>query len=34
MLEKAVVYAEANPFNRPIASFRAVKHMCAEMTRS
>ena len=32
MLEKAVVYAgEREQFNRPIASFQAVKHMCAEM---
>ena len=32
MLEKAVAYAkEREQFNRPIASFQAVKHMCAEM---
>jgi alkylation response protein AidB-like acyl-CoA dehydrogenase len=32
MLEKAVEYAKTREqFNRPIASFQAVKHMCAEM---
>ncbi|HSG92040.1 MAG TPA: acyl-CoA dehydrogenase family protein [Pseudomonadales bacterium] len=32
MLDKAVVYAgEREQFNRPIGSFQAVKHMCAEM---
>ncbi len=32
MLEKAVAYAgERKQFNRVIASFQAVKHMCAEM---
>ncbi|MGI9326005.1 MAG: acyl-CoA dehydrogenase family protein [Pseudomonadales bacterium] len=32
MLEQAVAYAkEREQFNRPIASFQAVKHMCAEM---
>ncbi|MGA1218394.1 MAG: acyl-CoA dehydrogenase [Gammaproteobacteria bacterium] len=32
MLEKAVAYAgEREQFNRPIATFQAVKHMCAEM---
>jgi alkylation response protein AidB-like acyl-CoA dehydrogenase len=32
MLEKAVEYAKTRvQFNRPIASFQAVKHMCAEM---
>ncbi len=32
MLEKAVAYAkEREQFNRPIGSFQAVKHMCAEM---
>jgi alkylation response protein AidB-like acyl-CoA dehydrogenase len=32
MLEKAVEYAKTrDQFNRPIASFQAVKHMCAEM---
>ena len=32
MLEKAVEYSKTrDQFNRPIASFQAVKHMCAEM---
>lgn len=32
MLEKAVDYSKTrDQFNRPIASFQAVKHMCAEM---
>ena len=32
MLDKAVAYAmEREQFNRVIASFQAVKHMCAEM---
>lgn len=32
MLDKAVAYAkEREQFNRPIATFQAVKHMCAEM---
>lgn len=32
MLEMAVTYAgEREQFNRPIATFQAVKHMCAEM---
>ena len=32
MIEKAVAYAkEREQFNRPIGSFQAVKHMCAEM---
>lgn len=32
MLEKAVEYAkDREQFNRPIGSFQAVKHMCAEM---
>jgi alkylation response protein AidB-like acyl-CoA dehydrogenase len=32
MLDKAVAYAnEREQFNRPIGSFQAVKHMCAEM---
>ena len=32
MLEKAVDYSkDREQFNRPIASFQAVKHMCAEM---
>lgn len=32
MLEKAVDYAkDREQFNRPIASFQAVKHMCADM---
>lgn len=35
MIEKAVAYAgERKQFGRPIASFQAVKHMCAEMTAS
>ena len=32
MLDQAVAYAkEREQFNRPIGSFQAVKHMCAEM---
>ena len=32
MLQKAVAYAkDREQFNRPIASFQAVKHMCADM---
>jgi alkylation response protein AidB-like acyl-CoA dehydrogenase len=32
MLEKAVAYSkEREQFNRPIGSFQAVKHMCADM---
>lgn len=32
MIEKAVAYAgERQQFNRPIGSFQAVKHMCADM---
>lgn len=32
MIEKAVAYArEREQFNRPIGSFQAVKHMCADM---
>ena len=32
MVDKAVAYAkEREQFNRPIGSFQAVKHMCAEM---
>ena len=35
MIEKAVAYAgERKQFGRPIASFQAVKHMCAEMAAS
>jgi len=35
MLDKAVAYAkEREQFNRVIASFQAVKHMCAEMAAS
>ncbi|MFB0969849.1 MAG: acyl-CoA dehydrogenase family protein, partial [Pseudomonadales bacterium] len=33
MIDQAVSYAkEREQFDRPIASFQAVKHMCAEMT--
>ncbi len=33
MIDRAVAYAgEREQFNRPIGSFQAVKHMCAEMT--
>jgi alkylation response protein AidB-like acyl-CoA dehydrogenase len=32
MIDRAVAYAkEREQFNRPIASFQAVKHLCAEM---
>ena len=32
MLDQAVAYAkQREQFNRPIGSFQAVKHMCAEM---
>ena len=32
MLNQAVIYAgQREQFNRPIATFQAVKHMCAEM---
>jgi alkylation response protein AidB-like acyl-CoA dehydrogenase len=35
MLEQAVAYAKTREqFDRPIASFQAVKHMCAEMAAS
>jgi len=35
MIDQAVAYAgEREQFNRPIGSFQAVKHMCAEMTAS
>ncbi|NKB99197.1 MAG: acyl-CoA dehydrogenase [Pseudomonadales bacterium] len=35
MIDQAVAYAkQREQFNRPIASFQAVKHMCAEMTAS
>lgn len=35
MIDQAVAYAkQREQFNRPIASFQAVKHMCAEMAAS